>query len=271
MHKDPEIYYIVIVGIILGLLLVGFIITILFLYQQSRHRQEREMAQIKQKYDEEILRSQLEIQENTLRNIAQELHDNIGQMLSVVKLSLAAIQLDKAHPSYEIAHHSQSVLNKAIADLSDITKSMHTDRINDVGLADSIRFELASITNAGLVKINFELTGEEFPFGEQKAVFLFRMFQELLNNTLKHAKATHVSVSLHFEEDGTFRMEMGDDGIGFDVEAKKETHEAGKGVGLKSIFNRAHLIGAQLTMERHTGAGTRTEIVLPGQTALQKK
>lgn len=270
MHKDPEIYFVVIVGIILGLLLVGFIVTVAFLYQRSRHLHEREMTQIKLKYDEEILRSQLEIQENTLRTIAQELHDNIGQMLSVVKLSLAAIQLDKSHPSFDIALHSQKVLNKAISDLSDITKSMHTDRINDVGLTDSIRFELASIQHAGLVNVNFETTGEEFAFGEQKAVFLFRIFQELLNNTLKHAQATHVSVSLHYEEDGTFRMEMSDDGMGFDVEAKKETHAAGKGVGLKSIFNRAHLIGAKLTMESHPGAGTRVEIILPGSPAISK-
>lgn len=270
MDKDPEIYFVVIVGIVLGLLLLGFIITILFLYQRSRHRQEREMAQIKQKYDEEILRSQLEIQENTLRNIAQELHDNIGQMLSVVKLSLAAIQLDKGHPSFDITQHSQKVLNKAISDLSDITKSMHTDRINDVGLTDSIRFELASIQHARLVDVNFECKGEEFPFGEQKAVFLFRIFQELLNNTLKHAQATHVSVSLFYEEDGTFMMKMSDDGTGFDVEAKKETHAAGKGVGLKSIFNRAHLIGAKLHMESHAGAGTQVEIVLPGPSAISK-
>lgn len=263
MHTDPQIYFIVIIGVTLGLLLVGFIITILFLYRQSQHKHEREMAVIKKEYDEEILRSQLEIQENTSRTIAQELHDNIGQMLSVVKLSLAAIQLEKNHPSYDITQHSQQVLNKAIADLSDITKSMHTDRIKDVGLSDSIRFELNSIQNVRLIDIHFEVEGIEFSFPDQRSVFLFRIFQELLNNTLKHAKATHLSVSLFYEENGTFRMIMSDDGIGFDVEAKKETHAAGKGVGLKSIFNRAHLIGAQLNMESHAGAGTRTEIILP--------
>jgi len=258
MHTDPEIYFVVIAGIILGLLLVGFIVTILFLYQQSRHRQEREMAQIKQKYDEEILRSQLEIQENTMRTIAQELHDNIGQMLSVVKLTLAA----ETQPT-DLIKHSQQVLNKAIGDLSDLTKSMHTDRINDVGLSESIRFELAAIRNTGLIMVNFESEGEEFPFAENKAVFIFRIFQELVNNTLKHAQATHVSVHLIFESNGTFVLEMSDDGLGFDVQAKINTHASGKGVGLKSIFNRAHLIGARLDMESEPGAGTRVKITLP--------
>ena len=88
--------------------------------------------------------SQLEIQENTFKTISQELHDNIGQMLSVVKLSLSALPLEKEHKAHQLVQHSQEVLNKAIVDLSDLTKSLHTDRITDLGLADCIRFELNS-------------------------------------------------------------------------------------------------------------------------------
>ena len=77
MRQDPEIYFIVILGIILGLVLVGFIVTILFLYQRRQQRQEKEMERMKDAYEKEALRSQLEIQENTFKTIAQELHDNI--------------------------------------------------------------------------------------------------------------------------------------------------------------------------------------------------
>jgi two-component system, NarL family, sensor kinase len=109
MQQNPEIYFVTIIGIILGLLLVGFIVTILFLYQKRQQKQEQEMVLIKDKYEKEALRSQLEIQENTFKTIAQELHDNIGQMLSVVKLSLSALPLEPDHPAFELARHSREV------------------------------------------------------------------------------------------------------------------------------------------------------------------
>ena len=262
MHQNPEIYFVTIIGIILGLILVGFIVTILFLYQRRQHRQEQEMLVIKDKYEKEALRSQLEIQENTFKTIAQELHDNIGQMLSVVKLSLSALPLEKEHPAHDLARHSQEVLNKAIFDLSDLTKSLHSDRINDVGLVESMRFELASVKKAGLIDVQFSISGEEFPLPEQKAIFLFRMFQEMLNNILKHSRAKQVCVRVKYHEDNTFALEVEDNGVGFNVNEKKESVSASRGVGLKSMYNRAHLMGAEITIDSTEGKGTHVLVKL---------
>ncbi|TMI85729.1 MAG: sensor histidine kinase, partial [Bacteroidetes bacterium] len=119
-NQNPEIYFVTVIGIILGLLLVGFIVTILFLYQRRQQRQEQEMEKVKDMYEKEALRSQLEIQENTFKAIAQELHDNIGQMLSVAKLSLSVLPVEKDHIAFEQLQGSQQVLNKAIGDLSNL-------------------------------------------------------------------------------------------------------------------------------------------------------
>ena len=121
------------------------------------------MAIIKDKYEREVLQSQLEIQENTFKTIAQELHDNIGQMLSVVKLSLSVLPIEENHPAFQQLKNSREMLNKAIFDLSDLTKSLHTDRIIDIGLAESMDFELAAIKKAGLIGVHFNVTGIEIP------------------------------------------------------------------------------------------------------------
>ena len=263
MRQNPEIYFVIIIGIILGLLLVGFIVTTLFLYKRRQQRQEQEMAIIKDKYEKEVLRSQLEIQENTFKTISQELHDNIGQMLSVVKLSLSAMNIEKEHPAYELAKHSGQVLNKAILDLSDLTKSMHTDRITDVGLVESIRFELAAIKNMGLLQVRFLVTGTEFQLPEQKAIFLFRIFQEILNNILKHSKASLVTVGLNYLSDDTFVLEVEDNGVGFNELEKQQSVLSSKGVGLKSMVNRAQLIGADISIKGGIGKGARIVIKLP--------
>ncbi len=80
-----------------------------------------------------------------LKTIAQELHDNIGQVLSVVKLSLAVLPLERGASGYTPLQHIRDVLNKAVYDLADLTKSLHTDRIAQIGLVESIRFDLETL------------------------------------------------------------------------------------------------------------------------------
>ncbi len=114
---SPDIYIVIIIGAILAVLLVGFIVTILFLYQRRQHRQE--FAEIiryaEEEYERETLKSQLEIQEETFKNIGQELHDNIGQMLSVVKLSWLYYQWKMNMRRYEPIQGTRQVLNKAMS------------------------------------------------------------------------------------------------------------------------------------------------------------
>lgn len=262
MQQKPEIYFVTAIGIILGLLLVGFIVTTLFLYQRRQRRQEQEVEKLKDMFEKEVLRSQLEIQENTFKNIAQELHDNIGQMLSVVKLTLSVLPVEKEHLAYEQVQNSQQLLNKAIFDLSNLTKGLHTDRIAQVGLAESIRFELYALKKAGLLQVQFSVNGTEADFNEQKSIFLFRIFQEALNNILKHSQATALVVHLDFHEE-LFIMEIVDNGVGFNVEEKKSSSRSTSGVGLKSLYNRARLIGADLTIDSKQGEGTTILIEMP--------
>lgn len=262
MQQNPEIYIIIIIGVILGLLLIGFIVTILFLYQRRQKKQEEDMQRMKDQYEKEALLSQLEIQENTFKAIAQELHDNIGQMLSVVKITLSALPLEKEHVAYELIMNSQQVLHKAVADLSNLTKSLHTERITDVGLSESIRYELLSIEKSGLLKTDFHTEGYEYPFDEQKLIYLFRMFQEVLNNCLKHARATELKVQLIYEED-RFIMSIADNGAGFDMEEQKQNAAPGSGVGLRSLYNRSGIIGAEISIDSKPGLGTSVVIQLP--------
>jgi len=257
-----EIYIVLAIGSILALVLIGFIFTILFLYQKRRHKQAQELARMKDQYEQEVLRSQLEIQEETFKMIGQELHDNIGQVLSVVKLSLAILPLDKEHEAYEQVLNARQILNKAAIDLSDLTKSLHTDRIAQIGLAEAIRFEMENVRKSGIMQTEYEIEGAEYDFDAQQSIFLFRMFQEMLNNVLKHSQAQTVRITLDYSNERQFVLTLADDGVGFDVEAKRNTPSSSSGVGLKSIFNRAKLIGAELDMKSVPNQGTTATIQL---------
>ncbi len=261
--QNQEIYVIILIGGILALLLVGFIVTILFLYQRKQHKQEQEIVRIKKEYDQELLRTQLEIQEGTFKTIGQELHDNIGQVLSVVKLSLAILPIEKEDPVYEGVFNIRQMLNKAIFDLADLTKSLHSDRIAQVGLVESIRFEIENLKKAGLLQITYESPADEPIADPQKAIFLFRIFQENINNILKHSRATRVDVLIQLIEDAIFVMKIRDNGVGFNVKEKTEAAKSTTGVGLKSMTNRAKLIGGEISFQSAPGSGTTVTVALP--------
>jgi len=267
--ENQEIVVIILLGATLALLLVGFIVTMLFLYQRRQHRQEQQLARMKDEYQQELLRSQLEIQETTFKTIAQELHDNIGQVLSVIKLSLSILPLEKEHAAYESVQNSRQMLNKVIYDMSDLTKSLHTDRITQIGLVEAIRFDLDSLRKTGLLEVGFSVTGEEYRFEDQRSIFLFRMFQEMLNNILKHSKATRINIAVMFLIDNKFVLRVEDNGVGFDAAKKRTQASSSSGIGLKSMTNRASLIGARIDIQSQPGKGTTIVVELPLQTEQQ--
>src|SRR5450631_2183293 len=260
---NHQIYFVILMGTLLAFLLVGFILSMFFFYQRKRQKQEQELIRIKEEYEQEVLRSQLEIQESTMKTIAQELHDNVGQSLSVIKLWMAMAPIAPDHEAYEGVQNSKQMLQKVIRDMSDLTKSLHTDRITDIGLSEAINFDLASIRRAGIMKVNFEAEGEEFHFPDQQSIFIFRMYQEMMNNIIKHSKATHVNVSLFYSGNDTFVMKIRDDGVGFDVQQKKDSGSGSSGLGLKSMRNRAKMIGADLAIESEPGKGTSISVTVP--------
>lgn len=261
--QNQEILFLIVMGGLLALVLVGFIVTILFLYQRKQHKQEEELTRLKEEYDQEVLKLQLEIQETTLKSIAQELHDNIGQVLSVVKLSLAVLPLEKEHQAYAPLQHIREVLNKAVYDLADLTKSLHTDRIAQIGLVESIRFDLETLRKTGLMEVTLDLKGTEYRLGEQKEVFVFRIFQELVNNILKHAKATQLIISLNYTSTDVFHFSVKDNGVGFSLQEKKDSTSPLNGVGLKSMLNRSKLIGAKMIFDSKPGKGTTVNMEVP--------
>jgi two-component system, NarL family, sensor kinase len=262
-NQNQEIFFVIFMGTLLALLLVGFIMSMFFFYQRKRQKQQRELVRLKEEYEQEVLRSQLEIQETTMKTIAQELHDNVGQTLSVIKLWMSMAPIEKDHEAYEGVQNSKEMLHKVIRDMADLTKSLHTDRIADIGLSEAINFDLASIRRAGILKINFDTQGEEFHFPDQKSIFIFRMYQEMMNNIIKHSQATHVNVSLIYSGDDTFVLKIQDDGVGFDVQVKKNSDSGSSGLGLKSMRNRAKMIGAELDIQSEVGKGTNISVTVP--------
>lgn len=213
------------------------------------------MFDLKVKFEKTILQSQLEIQEQTFRNISQEIHDNIGQVLSLAKLNLNTIPHENVSDKISL---TEELLGKAINDLRDLSKSLHPEKISDIGLVNATRHELFTFQKVS--KINTELIADEseITIDANKSVIVFRMIQEALHNALKHAKANYIIVTMQPQGSKTL-IEIRDNGIGFDTAQLKNTET---GIGLKSMEQRCKLINATFTIESMPGKGTALKLVI---------
>ncbi len=260
--RTQEILFIVAIGASIALLLVGFIVSVLFFYQKKQIKQERNMRDLKEQYQKELYSSQIEMQENTLKQIGQELHDNIKQHLYVVSNTFKYLPITEDNEFYEIIKDSKTEINDIINDIAQLCHSLHSDRIYQVGLLETIDLEVERLQRIKHLKVNYSCTVKYNYFDGQTNTFIFRIMQELIQNVLKHAKATQLSIDVYEEDVTFFAIRIQDNGVGFDMSTKKEA-AAGSGIGLNSMLNRAKLINATMKIESEIGKGTCVSLVLP--------
>jgi signal transduction histidine kinase len=250
----------VIAATITLLLLGALMISILFLYR-SRHRKHlREKEQMRLSYERELFKTQLEIQEQTFRHISQEIHDNIGQMLSLTKLNLATMDTSQPSILQQKIHDSKNLVGQAIHDLRHLSHGLSTDYLADLGLVRSIENELEMIRKSGHYETVFDLQGTPYSLEKQSELIIYRILQESLNNIIKHAACQKIIIHLRYQPD-EFTLGIEDDGKGFDCNAL--TSNSSFGLGIKNMYNRARLIGAGFQVSSTIEEGTSVMLRLP--------
>lgn len=254
------------VGMIMETLIISF--GLIYRYRAERKEKMQYLAEkesLRNNFDKLLLESKFEIQEQTLRNIGQEIHDNIGQVLSLVRMNLTrqAMQLPVG-ASKGMLDDQVDLIGKAIADLRLLSKLLDADYVLEMGLEKSIASEMEQVRKYGAFQTELTVTGEELQLEPQKELILFRLFQEVLQNIIKHAQAHKVSVQLEVR-DARLHLTIQDDGIGFDPEALLLKGH-GKGMGLKNMYRRAGLLQAEFRIISGKD-GTRVSISMPTQPA----
>ncbi len=241
-------------------ILLGVSLLLFVLYYQKKHFQFiSEKDSLKTTFQRELLNTQLEIQEQTLKYISQEIHDNIGQILSLAKLHLATANIDKPESLQQKIEDSKQLVGKAIQDLRDLSKSLNTDYIAQVGFARSIEYELEMIKKTGSFDTEINIEGPIQKIESQRELILFRIIQEILNNIIKHSKATLITTRIQYLP-AEINISIKDNGMGFNVEDSLNTHA---GLGIKNMYNRTSLIGGNFQINSIVGLGTTIQINLP--------
>lgn len=258
---ESEIIVTIIAGTILLLLLVSFIVLFLFLHQRRAFNHKRQV----QKLQEEFSQAQIELQEQVLGSVSAEIHDNLGQMLSVIKLNLSKLsRMVKGQEEEELIGLVRTQVSGVISDMRSISKTLSQDFISDFGLYEALKLEMERVQNTGFLKTELTTEGEPEKFNPKMEIVLFRITQELINNTIKHAEATTLTVNLNYNAD-KLMMTVADDGKGFDPSAVAQRAAGDSGNGLKNMQKRVKIIGGLLTLESSGDAGTRVKIEINTQ------
>lgn len=262
MSQETIIWQAVIFGTILLVALGVVIVSFVFFYQRKRYLHRQEVMQMQETFTKEMLHSKNEIQEQTLRHIAAEIHDNFNPTLSVINLNLAEIIPAVETPVKETAIDAKVLVKQLMAEMRALSSSLNNDHISRVGFARSLEKFVDHLKKTRIYNISFNKIGQEYRLPAEKEIILLRMSQEILNNIVKHANATNIDISIIYETD-SYRIKISDDGKGFDVAAVAADPDKQDSNGLKNLRNRAAVIGAELNIASRPGAGTTVIIDLP--------
>jgi len=258
MH-DPSTQGIIIfiAGItLLLLLLVSFIITIVYKYQQKQNTYYKDIETLKVSHQNSLLQSQLEIQEQTFQNISREIHDNIGQKLTLAKLHLNTLNYSDANKIIVQVDDSINMISEVINDLSDLSHSMSSEIILNNGLIKALEFEAAQLTKSGKYKISLSTTGNPIFMDANTELVLFRIAQESLNNIVKHANASKIDIRLNYDNT-ILTLAINDNGKGFCADEHRF------GTGLLNIKKRANVLKGILSISSTPKICTQIKIEMP--------
>lgn len=249
--------YLLVYMVFVLVLITSIVIVFFIVFQKRKNKLLLDKIQQQQAFEEEISNTQIEIQEQTLKNIGQELHDNIGQLLSVanMQLSIMATVVDDSIKAQFT--ETKDVVKDSLREVRALSKSLNTDVIANKGFQESVENEIDRLNRLQILNAKLTIEGNPQLFQNQKdSIILFRIFQEFLSNTIKYASAEHFKVSIQYMEDG-LTLNASDDGVGFNSETVEN------GAGLINMKNRAQLINATFKLESVPNKGTSLKINYP--------
>ena len=253
-----EVVVILISSSALVLILGGILVFALLTSQKRKFRHGQALAEMKNSYEKEILRTQLEIQTQTFKTISRELHDNVGTLISIAMVHIESLPPIENVSQNEKIKESHSLLDEAMESLRDISKSLDPEKLYGMGLVKSIAYELEKHRKTGLFKIDYNVKGNEFSIDPQRLIILFRMVQEALTNITKHAEANSASVDLNFVN-SSLEILIKDNGKGFSTQFFNISDPI-QGSGLRNMESRAKLVGATLEVKSADNQGTLIKI-----------
>jgi signal transduction histidine kinase len=250
--------------ILFNIFFLFFVAAVMIYIRKYKQRKKEYLNEIEVKneiHKRELLATQLEIQQATMQQIGRELHDNIGQKLTLVSLYTQQLLYENKVPevSERIEQVSQ-IINQSLHDLRSLSKTLTDDNISQKEIVTLIQEEVDNTNSFKKCMVSFKHNFEQLDLGFVHKNVLLRITQEFIQNSIKHANCKNIFINLNTSDESLWELNIKDDGIGFDKSNTKSN-----GIGLTNMKNRAEIIGASFSLESQKNMGTTLNIILKRQ------
>lgn len=239
-----EIMTLILTGTVGMLMLAIGVIFFVVIYQRKIMGQQEEMQGMEKKKQKDLLDVSLKIQEQTSKRIARDLHDSVGSNLSAIKLQTQRMEqkVRENTLSVELSQLISQMVDETIQNVRDISHELLPATLERLGLVTALQEVIRRLNNQDTITILFQANEDAPRWEEKKELHLFRIIQELINNTLKHAQAKNIEIYLYMSEK-SLKLIYQDDGKGLDL---SDSQKLKKGLGFRNIESRMQIIGGNI-------------------------
>lgn len=255
--EELEFTWLILIGISLTFLLSLAVVVFFVYYQRKLYAQRVALEQLKLEEQKKRLEAEINGRESEKSRIALDLHDEIGALLSTVKLYISFPKAVPAIDNDNTLKKAQQMLDDAVTKLRGISRNLSPENLRLFGLTSAIDQQCRILEEANVFTVNFEHNLEN-RLKSDVETHLYRIVQELLNNTLKHARATNVKLDL-IDSGDRLKLQYIDNGLGFEP----ETANTGQSLGITSLSSRVQILNGEIDIQSAPGQGIKVTIILP--------
>ena len=247
--------------ILFNIIFVGFLLAIVIFirsYRVKKRAHNRELQTKESLHREELLKTQVEIQVQTMEHIGREIHDNVGQKLTLSSLYLQ--QMLQGELSDKVQNQIEQVneiINGSLEDLRLLSRDLINDQIAVQPFTELIEQEVKKLRGLKMCEVVYTNQSTVCIDSYQEKSILLRIIQEFIQNSIKHSHCTEIRIHLLDEDNGHFLLILKDNGIGFDL-----NNQNNKGIGLNSIRKRINMLNGEVELQSDQGIGTYLKVKL---------
>lgn len=241
--------------------LVLSVLAVMLIYRKRKVEHEKEKDMLNEEHAKELLTTRLEMQQQTMEYIGREIHDSVGQKLTLASLYAQQIDYEQQYPqiSERIAAVG-NIINESLSELRSLSKSLTDDHIGQTDLIVLIQQECSKVNSAGLCVIHFNTNIQKLPASYAIKNITVRIVQEFIQNSLKHGSCTEININVESTNEGV-NIVAADNGKGFNTTGIGNE----KGIGLSNMKKRAAIIGAVINIKSKHSEGTRMQLFIPAE------
>ncbi len=225
-------------------------------FQRRKNKLLVEKLRAEQRFEDEIFKSRIEIQEQALKNVSWELHDNIGQLLSTAVMQINILGTTIDEKTSDALEDVRSLVGDSLQEIRNLSKTLNNEVIHNIGLEKSIQVELDRFEKLRFLKTKLSVIGEEFHIDAKDEIILYRIIQEFFSNTIKYAEASNLEVELEYASNN-LNIRVKEDGVGFDMKSVQANS------GLLNMKSRAALVKADYEYKSAPGKGVSLLLSYP--------